>query len=55
MNDIGKTFRNWQNEDIERLKNVREKHRKEDNVIWKCFLIILIIFIALFLKNVLVL
>jgi hypothetical protein len=49
MSDIGKTFRNWQQQDINRLKNIREKHEKEDNIIWKCFLIGVVIFIVFIL------
>jgi hypothetical protein len=49
MSDIGKTFRAWQRKDIDRLKNIREKQEKEDNTIWKCFLVSVVIFIIFIL------
>lgn len=49
MSDIGKAFNEWQKQDIDRLKNIRTKYEKQDNIIWKCFLIGVVIFIVFIL------
>lgn len=45
MSNIGKSFNEWQKQDIDRLKKIRTKYEKEDNIIWKYFLIGIIILI----------
>ncbi len=47
MSDIGKAFRNWQEQDINKLKNIKERYRREDTILFKYFIIELVGFIIL--------
>ncbi len=51
MSDLSKTFRTWQEQDVKRLKKIREKYKRQDNIVWKCFIFgVAIIILFVFFK-----